>query len=140
MQGASEEAAIVSAEPGEIEAVRHPLGSFGVRQVSLVASGVHLALWAMLTIGSSLVLAQPGAESAPGSERYPMIIAIGIALTLVGPLIAVCAWAISHRRVDTQKRQGLLTTLLLFVSGAGLIGATAWVTALMLIDQWIVGS
>jgi len=140
MQEPNEEVAIAQSELGGIEEGGDISARYGVRQVSLVAAAVHMALWVILVIGSSLALAQPSLESVLGSEHYPMIIAAGFALTLLGPVIAVGSWAISRRRLNITERQGVLAKLLFVVSGAGMVGTLAWVTALILIDQWIAGS
>ncbi len=101
---------------------------------------VYLTLWAALVAASVYLLAGPDA-TGPALENpaYPNLLLATVALTAIGPLLAVFTWAFAWYASSPGCRGGLLTTALVRGASATLFGVLAWWVALVIIDALRLG-
>ncbi len=96
---------------------------------------VYLAMWAALVATSVYLLA--GLEpvvTALENPAYPALLLSAVALTALGPLLAVVTWAVAWFASSAGCRGGLLTVALVRGAAATLFGVLAWWVTLVLVD------
>ncbi|MDO9108310.1 MAG: hypothetical protein Q7U89_04875 [Coriobacteriia bacterium] len=72
-------------------------------------------------------------------DSYLFVVAAGLALTVMGPVLAIVVWAIARAGLAEQGRQGLFTSSLIRSATITFVGVLAWIGTLILVDALRLG-
>lgn len=92
--------------------------------------------WAALTTATVWSLTRTTDVPSVQQKEYPLILAAGFVLTLLGPALAAAVWAVVWSEAQPTERGGLFTTSLLRAAAFTLSGVVTWWASLVLIDIW----
>ncbi len=97
------------------------------------------SVWAALTAATVWSLTRIADAPSVQQEAYPLILAGGLVLTLLGPVLGTVVWAVVWSDAPRTERGGLLTTSFVRASAVTLGGVATWWASLVLIDAWRLG-
>lgn len=108
--------------------------------VSWVPFSAYLSLWVVLAVATFVVLrTSVAAEGALWVPEYAFSVYGGVALVVLGPVLALGAWLSARRKVEPGHRQGLLSSALLRAAGATFVGVVLWLVSLYALDLYRLG-
>jgi hypothetical protein len=96
---------------------------------------IYDGVWLLFSIAMVAVLAGPAqAGTLDTAPSYPVFVFAGLALTAIGPLLALIMWGVRRSRVAKRERTGLLAVALLRGSLATFGGVVLWWIALIALN------
>jgi len=97
---------------------------------------VYLAVWLVAVAAAAwMFLEVPSSVSVVGEATYPYTVRGGLALTALGPVLAVVVWFVCWIRAGRGNRTGLLADALLKGALTTLAGVVVWWVMLMGVDR-----
>ncbi len=105
--------------------------------VSWVPFSAYLGLWVLLAVATFVVLRVPAASGgALWAPEYGLSVYGGVALTALGPILALVVWLVARAKSEPEHRRGLLVSALLRAAGAAFVGVVLWLIALYALDLY----
>ena len=130
---ASPEAQPPGNEQTSLEA--QPSGAAQKGDISAWLFLVQLLFWLIFVGATAWALTRnPGVPSIH-DEQYPVIVATGLVLVAITPLVTLLAWFLSRKSSAGSKHSSFFL-LLLKSAAVTAVGAAVWLAALLLIDIW----
>lgn len=130
---ASPEAQPPGNEQTSLEA--QPSGAAQKGDISAWLFLVQLLFWLIFVGATAWALTRnPGVPSIH-DEQYPVIVATGLVLVAITPLVTLLAWFLSRKSSAGSKHSSFFL-LLLKSAAVTAVGTAVWLAALLLIDIW----
>lgn len=96
---------------------------------------VQLLFWLTFVGATAWALTRnPGVPSIH-DEQYPVIVATGLVLVAITPVVTLLAWFLSRKSSAGSKHSSFFL-LLLKSAAVTAVGTAVWLAALLLIDIW----
>ncbi|MDP2234511.1 MAG: hypothetical protein Q8K89_12805 [Actinomycetota bacterium] len=95
--------------------------------------------WVALCGSAAYFLTRDPLLSPLRQESYLFVVAAGLALTVMGPVLAIVVWATSRAGVAEQGRQGMFVSSLIRSATITFVGVLAWIGTLILVDALRLG-
>lgn len=96
-------------------------------------------VWIALCGAAAYFLTRDPSMPSLRQEAYTFVVAAGLALTVLGPLLAIVVWAFSRRGVPAERRPGMFVTSLLRAAVITFLGVVAWTGTLIFVDALRLG-
>ncbi len=95
--------------------------------------------WVVLCASAAYFLTRDATMPSVRQEAYTFIVAVGLALTVLGPILAIVVWAFSRSGVAKDQRTGMFGSSLMRAATITLVGVIAWVGVLIMVDALRLG-
>jgi len=96
---------------------------------------LQLLVWVAFAGASAYLLGGATSElPARWLPAYGPLLWVGVALTVMGPLLALVVWLVARVRREPEGRCGLFTTSLVRSATVTLLGVMIWITLLCMIE------
>lgn len=96
-------------------------------------------VWVALCGAAAYFLTRDPSMPSLRQEAYTFVVAAGLALTILGPLLAIAVWAFSRGSVPHERRPGMFVASLLRAAVITFLGVVAWTGTLIFVDALRLG-
>ncbi|MBA4369952.1 MAG: hypothetical protein C0418_00020 [Coriobacteriaceae bacterium] len=100
---------------------------------------VYVAVWAVYAASGVTVLFSNPAASPVESAYYGPLLLGGLALAMLGPVLALIVWMRTRATTPQHLRHGLFVTALVRGAAATFAGVALWVVGLIMLDALRLG-
>ncbi len=97
------------------------------------------AAWAAVCAAAAYVLTRDPVVPSLRQDAYTYVVAAGLALTLLGPVLSIVVWAVSRGAVAEDRRTGMFVSALLRGAVITFVGVLAWTGTLIVVDALRLG-
>lgn len=95
--------------------------------------------WLALCGGAAYLLTRDPAMPSLRQDVYTFVVAAGLALTILGPIVAVVVWLFARSGAGEDSRTGMFATSLMRAALVTFFGVIAWTGVLILVDALRLG-
>jgi len=95
--------------------------------------------WIALCGAAAYFLTRDPSMPSLRQEAYTFVVAGGLALTVLGPILAIAVWAFARVGVAQDRRPGMFVTALLRAAVITFLGVLAWTGTLIVVDALRLG-
>jgi len=95
--------------------------------------------WLALCAGAAYALTRDPAMPTLRQDVYTFVVAAGLALTILGPIIAVVVWLFARSGAGEDRPAGMFATSLMRAAIVTFCGVVAWTGVLILVDALRLG-
>lgn len=128
------------AEAVETWLEKEPEGGLGRNRAMSVPFFAYLGIWFVFSVTMVVMLKDVAKAGSPVyAESYGIFVFLAIALTVLGPLMALVVWLLSRYWTERGERRGLLALALLRGAISTFAGVAMWTLALYVLDLFKTG-
>lgn len=95
--------------------------------------------WLALCAGAAYVLTRDPAMPTLRQDVYTFVVAAGLALTILGPIMAVVVWLFARSGAGQDRPAGMFATSLMRAALVTFFGVITWTGVLILVDALRLG-
>jgi len=95
--------------------------------------------WVALCGAAAYFLTRDPSMPSLRQDAYTFVVAGGLALTVLGPILAIVVWAFARGAVPAERRPGMFVTALLRAAVITFLGVLAWSGTLIVVDALRLG-